>query len=127
MHAISFHEIGSESSQIGSEKSHCHVVFEERFRTISHLFAWKDKFRRLLLRFEHISVIHYERETRMRDFASVIVILDAALKNSKTSISRATDFDRFEITSSIGVIDGCVALRWSGRASPNTIRNALHN
>jgi transposase len=34
-------------------------IFEERFRTIERVFAWEDKFRRLLLRFEHISALHY--------------------------------------------------------------------
>ena len=31
------------------------AIFEERFRTIERVFAWEDKFRRLLLRFERIS------------------------------------------------------------------------
>jgi hypothetical protein len=35
------------------------VIFEERFRTIERVFAWEDKFRRLLLRFERISDVHY--------------------------------------------------------------------
>ena len=30
-------------------------ILQERFRTIERLFAWEDKFRRLLLRFEHKS------------------------------------------------------------------------
>jgi hypothetical protein len=34
-------------------------IFEERFRTIERLFAWEDKFKRLLLRFERISRLHY--------------------------------------------------------------------
>jgi transposase len=34
-------------------------IFEERFRTIERVFAWEDKFRRLLLRFELISTLHY--------------------------------------------------------------------
>jgi len=34
-------------------------IFEERFRTIERVFAWEDKFRRLLLRFERISTLHY--------------------------------------------------------------------
>lgn len=34
-------------------------VFEERFETIERLFAWEDKFKRLLLRFERISALHY--------------------------------------------------------------------
>ena len=34
-------------------------IFRERFRTIERVFAWEDKFRRLLLRFERISAVHY--------------------------------------------------------------------
>ncbi len=34
-------------------------IFKERFRTIERIFAWEDKFKRLLLRFERISVHHY--------------------------------------------------------------------
>ncbi|CAE6844374.1 hypothetical protein R75461_07174 [Paraburkholderia nemoris] len=35
------------------------VIFDERFSTIERVFAWEDKFRRLLLRFERISLVHY--------------------------------------------------------------------
>lgn len=34
-------------------------VFAERFRTIERIFAWEDKFKRLLLRFEFLSEHHY--------------------------------------------------------------------
>ena len=34
-------------------------ILEERFRTIERLFAWEDKFKRLLLRFEHKSKNFY--------------------------------------------------------------------
>ncbi|MEN8237460.1 MAG: hypothetical protein ABFQ95_07995 [Pseudomonadota bacterium] len=34
-------------------------IFKERFRTIERVFAWEDKFKRLLLRFERISDHHY--------------------------------------------------------------------
>ena len=34
-------------------------IFKERFRTIERVFAWEDKFKRLLLCFERISVHHY--------------------------------------------------------------------
>jgi hypothetical protein len=34
-------------------------IFKERFRTIERVFAWEDKFRRLMLRFERISGVHY--------------------------------------------------------------------
>jgi len=35
------------------------AIFQERFHTIERVFAWEDKFRRLLLRFERISELHY--------------------------------------------------------------------
>lgn len=34
-------------------------IFSERFRTIERIFAWEDKFKRLLLRFEVLSGHHY--------------------------------------------------------------------
>ena len=34
-------------------------IFAERFRTIERIFAWEDKFKRLLLRFEFHSIHHY--------------------------------------------------------------------
>jgi transposase len=34
-------------------------IFEERFSTIERVFAWEDKFKRLLLRFERMSKLHY--------------------------------------------------------------------
>jgi hypothetical protein len=39
------------------------AIFEERFRTIERVFAWEDKFRRLLPRFERISDVHYALKT----------------------------------------------------------------
>ncbi|MEM9452254.1 MAG: transposase [Cyanobacteria bacterium P01_E01_bin.6] len=35
------------------------AIYQERFFTIERVFAWEDKFRRLLLRFERISRLHY--------------------------------------------------------------------
>ena len=35
------------------------AIYLERFFTIERVFAWEDKFRRLLLRFERISKLHY--------------------------------------------------------------------
>lgn len=35
------------------------AIFEERFRTVERAFAWEDKFKRLLLRFERISFHHF--------------------------------------------------------------------
>ncbi len=39
------------------------AIFQERFRTIERVFAWEDKFKRLLLRFERISGLHYALKT----------------------------------------------------------------
>jgi transposase len=38
-------------------------IFAERFWTIERVFAWEDKFKRLLLRFERISELHYALKT----------------------------------------------------------------
>jgi transposase len=35
------------------------AIFQERFCTIERVFGWEDKFRRLLLRFERLSRLHY--------------------------------------------------------------------
>jgi hypothetical protein len=35
------------------------AIFEEHFRTIERVFAWEGKFRRLLLRFDRLSHLHY--------------------------------------------------------------------
>ena len=39
------------------------LVGQPRFWTIERVFAWEDKFRRLLLRFERISDVHYAFKT----------------------------------------------------------------
>ena len=39
------------------------AIFKERFYTIERVFAWEDKFRRLLIRFERISRLHYALKT----------------------------------------------------------------
>src|SRR6201995_1461102 len=39
------------------------AIFEERFCTIERVFAWEDKFRRLLLRFDRLSQLHYAFKT----------------------------------------------------------------
>jgi Transposase DDE domain len=39
------------------------AIFEERFRTIERVFAWEDNLRRLLLRFERLSHLHYALKT----------------------------------------------------------------
>ena len=38
-------------------------IFDERFYTIERVFAWEDKFKRLLIRFERISKLHYALKT----------------------------------------------------------------
>ena len=43
----------------GRKQTYCPNIFAERFRTIERVFAWEDKFKRLLLRFEFHSVHHY--------------------------------------------------------------------
>jgi len=39
-------------SKRGKKQTFCKRIFKERFRTIERVFAWEDKFKRLLLRFE---------------------------------------------------------------------------
>ena len=39
------------------------AIFKERFNTIERVFGWEDKFRRLLLRFDRISQLHYAFKT----------------------------------------------------------------
>jgi hypothetical protein len=39
------------------------AIFEERFNTIEWVFAWEDKFPRLLNRFDRISQLHYAFKT----------------------------------------------------------------
>jgi transposase len=38
-------------------------IFKERFQTIERVFAWEDKFKRLLMRFERLSKLHYALKT----------------------------------------------------------------
>ena len=40
------------------------AIFEERFCTIERVFAWEDKFRRLRLRFDRLSQVHYVFKTQ---------------------------------------------------------------
>jgi Transposase DDE domain len=54
---------GRKTSKRGRKRRFDLVIFEERFRTIERVFAWEDKFRRLLLRFERISDVHYAFKT----------------------------------------------------------------
>jgi hypothetical protein len=45
-------------SKRGKKQTFCQKIFKERFRTIERVFAWEDKFKRLLLRFEFHSINH---------------------------------------------------------------------
>lgn len=46
-------------SKRGKKRNFCNKIFDERFQTIERLFAWEDKFKRLLLRFERKSENHF--------------------------------------------------------------------
>ena len=39
------------------------AIFDERFHPIERVFAWEDKFRRVLLRFDRLSQLHYAFKT----------------------------------------------------------------
>jgi transposase len=43
----------------GRKRIYDEAIFEERFNTVERVFAWEDKFKRLLLRFERISLHHF--------------------------------------------------------------------
>ncbi|MFL9989650.1 hypothetical protein [Paraburkholderia sediminicola] len=54
---------GRKTPKRGRKKRFDPAIFEERFGTIERVFALEDKFRRLLLRFERISDVHYALKT----------------------------------------------------------------
>jgi transposase len=54
---------GRKTPKRGRKQRFNSAIFEERFRTIERVFAWEDKFRRLLLRFEHLSQVHNALKT----------------------------------------------------------------
>lgn len=43
----------------GPKRIYNEGVFQERFYTVERAFAWEDKFKRLLMRFERISAVHF--------------------------------------------------------------------
>lgn len=43
----------------GRKRLYDENIFDERFQTIERVFAWEDKFKRLLMRFERISFHHF--------------------------------------------------------------------
>jgi hypothetical protein len=47
----------------GRKRVYSPEIFKERFYTIERIFAWEDKFKRLLLRFERLSHVHYALKT----------------------------------------------------------------
>lgn len=47
------------TQQRGRQPIFNRALYQERFFTIERVFAWEDKFRRLLLRFQRISQLHY--------------------------------------------------------------------
>jgi transposase len=50
---------GRKSAKRGRKPLFDAEIFKERFNTIERVFGWEDKFRRLLLRFERLSQLHY--------------------------------------------------------------------
>ena len=54
---------GRKTTKRGRKPMFDMAIFKERFYTIERVFAWEDKFRRLLIRFERISRLHYALKT----------------------------------------------------------------
>src|ERR1035438_4992591 len=54
---------GRKTSKRGRKPLFNVAIFKERFNTIERVFGWEDKFRRLLLRFERLSQLHYAFKT----------------------------------------------------------------
>ena len=54
---------GRKTPKRGRKAIFAPALFQERFFTIERVFAWEDKFKRLLLRFERISQLHYALKT----------------------------------------------------------------
>ena len=50
---------GRKKTKPGPKRIYDDEIFQERFRTVERAFAWEDKFKRLLLRFETISLHHF--------------------------------------------------------------------
>ena len=50
---------GRKAPKRGRKPIYRRDIVQERFSTIERVFAWEDKFKRLLLRFERISRLHY--------------------------------------------------------------------
>ena len=54
---------GRKTTKRGRKPLFSAAIFKERFQTIERVFGWEDKFRRLLLRFERLSQLHYAFKT----------------------------------------------------------------
>jgi len=54
---------GRKSAKRGRKPLFNADIFKERFDTIERVLGWEDKFRRLLLRFERLSQLHYAFKT----------------------------------------------------------------
>jgi hypothetical protein len=54
---------GRKTTKRGRKRLFDAASFKERFRTIERVFAWENKFRRVLIRFERISSVHYALKT----------------------------------------------------------------
>jgi hypothetical protein len=50
---------GRKATKRGRKPLFNSAIFKERFNTIERVFGWEDKFRRLLLRFDRLSQLHY--------------------------------------------------------------------
>ena len=54
---------GRKSPKRGRKQLFDQAIFKERFRTIERVFAWEDKFKRVVTRYEVISRVHYAFKT----------------------------------------------------------------
>ena len=54
---------GRKTTKRGPKRLFSSAIFKERFRTIERVFAWEDKFRRVLVRYEVIADVHYAFKT----------------------------------------------------------------
>jgi len=54
---------GRKTPKLGRKPIFDPAIFRERFYTIERVFAWEDKFKRLLMRFERLSKLHYALKT----------------------------------------------------------------
>ena len=56
----------------GRKKNYIEEVCQERFETIERVFAWEDKFRKLVTRYEVKSIHHYAQNLRYERKMSMI-------------------------------------------------------